>query len=310
MVKTVSIIVPLYNEEENVPLFFNTVNGIVKKINKKYSFDFWFIDDGSSDGSLNAIKKLKSKSVHYVSFSRNFGKESAIYAGLQQSKDYDFTILMDADLQHPPALIPKMFQMIEKNSELDSITPFRTDRKGENKVISYFSRTFYKMIAKISQTNIKNGVGDFRLMKKNMVNAILSLPENQRFSKGIFSWVGFKTDYIPFENQERQLGETKWGFRKLTKYAIEGIVSFSTTPLVFVGFLGVATIILSFLGAILVVVRKLLGVASQFGWASMIVIIMFLSGIQMLSIGIIGRYIASIYLEGKRRPIYIAKEVK
>ncbi|MDR0899270.1 MAG: glycosyltransferase family 2 protein [Lactobacillaceae bacterium] len=309
MAKTVSIVVPVFNEEDNINSFLEETNKVIQTL--KYKFDFWFIDDGSTDDTLKVVKdaQKKNKNIHYVTFSRNFGKEAALFAGLERSADYDYTIVMDVDLQDPPTLIPQMFKELQEE-DLDSVATARSNRQGEAALKSWLSDFFYLLVSKVSKTKIVNGARDFRLMTKQMVNAILSLPENQRFSKGIFTWVGFKTKYIKFPNRERTQGKTKWNFWSLFKYAIEGLISFSTVPLTLVTVLGMLTMFVTFIAGVVIVIRYFLKIPSQFGWSSTVIIIMFFGGLQMFSLGIVGRYIANIYLETKRRPIYIAKEIK
>ena len=304
-----SIIIPVLNEENNVSRFYDKIKEIQPKIKPKSTIEFWFIDDGSTDKTLDIIKKLrrKDKEVHFVSFSRNFGKEAAIYAGLQHATG-DFVSLMDVDLQDPPALLPEMVAGVA-NDEYDSVGARRTSRKGEAVVRSFFARLFYGIISRISGTHLVDGARDFRVMDRTMVDAILKMPENQRFSKGIFTWVGFRTKYIPYQNIEREAGKSNWSFWSLTKYAIEGMISFSTLPLTLVTWVGLLSLIFSLFAGLFVVLRALFSSASSIsGWASTITVILFFGGLQMLSLGIVGRYIASIYQEVKRRPIYLEKE--
>lgn len=306
--KVLSLVVPVHNEEDTIHLFYQAIEQIKPKVNAV--IDFHFIDDGSTDSTLSILRDLSAKDehVHYVSFSRNFGKEAGLYAGLQQSTG-DYVAVMDVDLQDPPELLPEMLNEVE-SGEYDAVGTRRADRKGEAKIRSWFSSQFYKWMNKVSQTHLVDGARDYRVMTRQMVNAILSMSENQRFSKGIFTWVGFKTKYIPFENRERVAGNTSWSFWSLSKYAIEGIVSFSTMPLTIVTFLGLGTFVLSIVAGCFVVIRSLVSHAAVPGWASMVTIMMFIGGIQMLSLGVIGRYIAAIFLETKKRPIYITKEEK
>ncbi|CAK1229711.1 Glycosyltransferase involved in cell wall bisynthesis (WcaA) [Fructobacillus fructosus] len=303
-----SLVVPVHNEEDTIHLFYNAIEAIKNQVNA--TIDFHFIDDGSTDSTLAILRGLSKKDnhVHYVSFSRNFGKEAGLYAGLEQAKG-DYVAVMDVDLQDPPELLPEMLKDVQ-SGEYDAVGTRRADRKGEARVRSWFSAQFYKWMNKISQTHLVDGARDYRVMTRQMVNAILSMSENQRFSKGIFTWVGFRTKYIPFENRERVAGNTSWSFWSLTKYAIEGIVSFSTMPLTIVTFLGMLTFSASILGGIFIVIRALVSNTSVAGWPSMVTIILFIGGIQMLSLGVIGRYVAAIFMETKRRPIYIAKEEK
>ncbi|MDR2661145.1 MAG: glycosyltransferase family 2 protein [Lactobacillaceae bacterium] len=309
MVKKVSIIVPSYNESENIAGFLKVTREALKEISQKYKFDILFIDDGSTDQTLTEIKKIKDPDVHFVSFSRNFGKEAAIYAGLDNTREYDYLIFMDVDLQDPPTLIPEMILKMEKGG-FDSVATARANRKGEKAITSFFSNLFYQLFSKMSQVKLIPGARDFRIISRQMADAILSMPEKQRFSKGIFNWIGFKTDYIYYENINRKKGQTKWNFWKLFKYAIDGIVNFSTVPLTIVSLLGFISTVVGFIGIIAVIARRMIGVYSQFGWASLISILMFFAGLQMFSLGVIGRYISTIYLETKNRPMYVIKEMK
>lgn len=306
--KVLSLVVPVHNEEDTIHLFYQAIEDIKPKINA--TVDFHFIDDGSTDTTLSILRDLSNRDehVHYISFSRNFGKEAGLYAGLEQSTG-DYVAVMDVDLQDPPELLPEMLNEVE-SGEYDAVGTRRADRKGEAKIRSWFSSQFYKWMNKVSQTHLVDGARDYRVMTRQMVNAILSMSENQRFSKGIFTWVGFKTKYIPFENRERVAGNTSWSFWSLAKYAIEGIVSFSTMPLTIVTFLGLISFGASVLAGIFIVIRALVSNTSVAGWPSMVTIMLFIGGIQMLSLGIIGRYIAAIFMETKKRPIYIAKEEK
>lgn len=300
--KTLDIVVPCYNEEEMLPIFYNEVSNNLKNIN----WNVIFVNDGSNDNTLEVIKKLKNSydNVKYISFSRNFGKESAIYAGLDYSTG-DYIVLMDADLQDPPSLIPEMLKYISK---YDIVGTRRVTRKGEPPIRSFFARLFYKIANKITKIELVDGARDFRLMKREVVNAILDLKEYNRFSKGIFQWVGFETKWLEYENIERQKGETSWSFWGLFKYSIEGIVSFTTAPLHIATIIGIFFSIIAFLSIIVIVIKTLLFGDPVEGWPSTISIILFLSGIQLFAAGIIGEYLAKIYLESKKRPIYIIKE--
>ncbi len=304
MKKIISVIVPCYNEEESVPLFYKEIQNTIKVL-AKYKFELLFIDDGSKDKTLKKIVDIaeKDKAVKYISFSRNFGKESAIYAGLKNASG-DFVVMMDADLQDPPRLLPDMLSAIEEEG-YDSVATRRVSRKGEPPLRSLFARLFYKLMNKISKTEIISGARDYRLMTRKFVNAILELSEYNRFSKGLFGWVGFKTKWIEFENVERIAGSTKWSFCSLTKYAIDGIVAFSEKPLVFSAIIGMFVTLSSFAGLIFIIIRKIMFGDPVAGWASTICIVLFLSGIQILCIGILGEYLAKTYLEVKNRPIYI-----
>lgn len=307
--KKLSVIVPAYNEEETVEIFYNEFAKAERQMDVES--ELIFIDDGSKDDTLSELKKLQElhNEIHYISFSRNFGKEAALYAGLQKATG-DYVAVMDVDLQDPPELLPKMVKIVE-NGEYDAVATRRKDRDGESKIRSFFARKFYKWINRASSLELVDGARDFRVMTRQMVDNILEMQERERFSKGLFNWVGFNTYYISYENRERVAGSTSWSFWGLLKYAIEGFISFSTAPLTFVTSAGVATCIIAVLGALAVIIRALLfpGTAA-FGWPSLAVIILFFSGVQLLSLGIIGRYIAEIYLEVKKRPVYIVKEEK
>ncbi|WP_439424765.1 glycosyltransferase family 2 protein [Oenococcus alcoholitolerans] len=300
-----SIIVPVHNEKETIPLFVKALSNVELPVKK----NILFVDDGSTDNSLEIIKKEQKKSadIHYISFSRNFGKEGALLAGLKASINYKYVSVMDVDLQDPPELLPIMLNKI-KNDHVDMVVARRSNRKDEPVIRSFFSNSFYWFINKISNTKLVSGERDFRLMKNNVVRAIVSLSENQRFSKGIFAWVGFRRSYISYQNKDRIAGKSSWSFIDLFKYAMDGIVSFSTFPLTIITIIGIFCFFLSILAAIVVVARFFMGIPSAFGWASMITIILFFSGVQLLSIGVLGRYIASTYLESKKRPNYIVRE--
>ena len=300
--KTLDIVVPCYNEEEMLQIFYKEVSDNLKNI----KWNVIFVNDGSNDNTLEVIKELKNSydNVKYISFSRNFGKESAIYAGLDYSTE-DYVVLMDADLQDPPSLIPKMMEYIK---EYDIVGTRRVTRKGEPFIRSFFARLFYKIANKITKIELVDGARDFRLMKREVVNAILDLKEYNRFSKGIFQWVGFKTKWLEYEYIERQKGESSWSFWELFKYSIEGIVSFTTAPLHIATITGIFFSIIAFLAIIVIVIKTLLFGEHVEGWPSTVSIILFLSGIQLFAAGIIGEYLAKIYLESKKRPIYIIKE--
>jgi len=305
-----SIVVPCYNEEETIPLFYPAVEKVVKRM--PVETEYWFVNDGSSDDTLAELRKLHAQDperVHYVSFSRNFGKEAGLYAGLQAATG-DYIVVMDADLQDPPEYLPEMYKDIS-TGEYDCVGMRRTDRKGEAKFKSFLSNQFYNVINKISDTKIVSGARDYRMMTRQMVDAVLSLTEYNRFSKGIFNWVGFKTKYLPYKNVERVAGTTDWSTWKLFKYAIGGITDFSEAPLAIATWVGGFTAFISVVGMIIVLIRKIVEPASSaFGWASTVCIILFLGGIQLLCLGIIGRYIGRIYMQTKKRPVYIIKEKK
>ena len=310
MSKLCSCIVPCFNEEEVIPLYYEEMQKVRKQEEGKIDFEIIFIDDGSKDKTLEVIKKLSEQDecIHYVSFSRNFGKEAAMYAGFEHANG-EYVVTMDVDLQDPPHLIPEMIRSIEEEG-YDSVATRRVTRKGEPPIRSFFARRFYGLINKISDADIVDGARDFRMMKRDMVNAILSMPEYNRFTKGIFGWVGFKTKWIEFENVERAAGETKWSFWKLFRYALEGIIAFSTVPLTIVSLIGVIVCIIAFLFLLFVVIRATIFGNPVAGWPSLICVISFLSGIQLLGIGVVGMYLSKTYLETKKRPIYIKKESK
>ena len=303
-----SVIVPCYNEEENVPYFYEELMKLTPFFEeKKLTLELIYVDDGSKDGTVGEIKKLNDKDerVKLVSFSRNFGKESAIFAGFTKAKG-DYVVMMDADLQDPPSLLPKMFRYIEEG--YDSVATRRVSRKGEPVIRSFFARMFYKLINKISKTDIVDGARDYRLMTRQVVDAILSLGEYNRFSKGIFGWVGFNTKWVEYENVERTKGETKWSFWGLFLYSIEGIIAFSTAPLAVASVLGVLFCVIAFVIIITIIVRSLFWQDPTSGWPSLVCIISMVSGVQLLCLGILGQYVSKTYLEVKHRPIYLVKE--
>lgn len=303
----ISIVVPCYNEEKSLPFFYKEYKKTIGQM-KFDTFELLLIDDGSSDNTLRFIKDIaeNDSSVRFISFSRNFGKEGAIYAGLEHSRG-EYVVLMDADLQDPPELLPKMYEMLI-NEGVESVATRRVSRKGEPIIRSFFARRFYSIMKKVAKIEVVDGARDYRLMSRKFVNAILSLGEYNRFSKGLFGWVGFKTKWIEYENVERVAGETKWSFWKLFLYAIEGIVAFSVTPLQLSAAIGSFMSLLSFLFLVVIIVRKLIFGDPVAGWASTISIIIFLSGLQMFSIGVLGEYIAKLYTEVKYRPKYIIAE--
>lgn len=309
--KKLSIVVPCYNEEESIPLFYPAVEKVVSQMND-LKIEYWFVNDGSSDNSLAEMRKLHEQDperVHYVSFSRNFGKEAGLYAGLQTATG-DYVVIMDVDLQDPPEFLPQMYELI-KTGEYDCIGTRRVDRTGEARFKSFLSDQFYRVINRISQTSIVPGARDYRMMTRQMVDAVLTLKEYNRFSKGIFSWVGFKTKYLDYHNVERAAGTTDWSTWKLFKYAFDGIADFSQVPLSIAVWLGTTSFVLSIIGLLFVIIRRIVEPnSSVFGWASLICIILLLGGLQLLCIGILGKYIGRIYLQVKQRPIYIIKEKK
>ena len=303
-----SVIVPCYNEEENVPYFYEELMKLTPFFEeKKLTLELIYVDDGSKDGTASEVRKLheKDKRVRLVSFSRNFGKESAIFAGFTKAKG-DYVVMMDADLQDPPSMLPQMFEYIEEG--YDSVATRRVSRKGEPVIRSFFARMFYKLINKISKTDIVDGARDYRLMTRQVVDAILSLGEYNRFSKGIFGWVGFNTKWVEYENVERTKGETKWSFWGLFLYSIEGIIAFSTAPLAVASVLGVLFCVIAFIIIIMIIVRSLFWQDPTSGWPSLVCIISMVSGVQLLCLGILGQYVSKTYLEVKHRPIYLVKE--
>ncbi len=306
----ISVVVPCYNEEEALPLFYEEMERVRKQDFEGIEFEYIFINDGSKDKTLAEIRELRNKDdkVRYVSFSRNFGKEAAMMAGLEAAEG-DYITLMDADLQDPPSLLRKMYDTL-KNEHFDCVGTRRVTRKGEPPIRSFFARVFYKLINKMSEVEMVDGARDYRLMTKQMVNSIISMKEYNRYSKGLFSFVGFDTKWIEYENIERVAGETKWSFWKLFKYAIEGITAFSTVPLILSSVIGLLFCLIAFVFIILIIIRTLAFGDPTSGWPSMVCIIFFVSGIQLFSLGIIGQYLSKTYLEVKHRPIYIVKETE
>ena len=305
--KKISVIVPCYNEQEAVPLFYEEMVRVEKSM-QNYSFELIFVNDGSKDNTINVVRELaaKDEQVKFIDFSRNFGKEAAIYAGLSNATG-DYVVMMDADLQDPPALLPEMVRYIEEEG-YDSVATRRVTRKGEPPIRSFFARCFYKLINKMSKTEIVDGARDYRLMTRRFVNSLLELSEYNRFSKGLFGWVGYKTKWLEFENVERVAGETKWSFWKLFLYSIEGIVGFSTAPLAFSAVVGIVFCIVAFLFICVIVVKTLVFGDPVSGWPSMVCTSLLVGGIQLFCIGILGEYLAKNYLEVKKRPIYICKD--
>ncbi len=304
-----SIVVPCMNEAEAIPIYFETTCDVIGNMTD-LDFEFWFIDDGSRDKTLSVIRELqdRDKRVHYISFSRNFGKEAGILAGLQHAEG-EYVVIMDVDLQDPPSLLPEMYHAVREEG-YDCAAARRVDRRGEPPIRSFFARRFYQLINKISDANIVDGARDYRFMRRQMADSILSLEEYNRFSKGIFGWVGFETKWISFENVKRSAGETKWSFWKLFRYSVEGIVAFSTTPLSIASFFGLIFCLLSIIGVVFIFFRALLFGDPVSGWPSIVCIITLLGGIQLLCIGITGMYLSKTYLETKNRPKYIIKEKK
>ncbi|MCC8049991.1 MAG: glycosyltransferase family 2 protein [Clostridiales bacterium] len=304
--KKISLIIPCYNEQETVPLFYAETSSVLKSMDCEY--ELVFVNDGSSDNTLIELKRLAEKDEHitYLSFSRNFGKEAAMYAGFCNVTG-DYVAVMDADMQDPPALLPRMVELLE-SGEYDSVATRRVSRKGESPVRSWFARRFYQLINRISDADIVDGARDFRLMRKEMVDVIIEMSEYNRFSKGIFGWIGFRTCWLPYENVERTFGRSKWSFWKLCKYAIDGIVNFSQVPLSIASWGGISMTVISFLFLLAIVIRKLVFGDPVAGWPSLACIIIFIGGIQLFCMGIMGQYIAKTYMETKHRPHYIISE--
>lgn len=307
----ISIIVPCYNEEAVLPLFYDEIQKIMQQMKEEHShltFELLFIDDGSKDKTLAILRDmaLKDSRVRYISFSRNFGKEAGMFAGLENAKG-DYCVVMDADLQHPPAFLPKMYNYV-KDGEFDCATTRRVSRKGESKIRSAFARTFYKIMNKISQTEIVDGAQDFRFMTRQMVDSILSMKEYNRFSKGIFSWVGFKTQYIEYENVERAAGTTAWSFWGLFRYSLEGIFAFSTAPLALASLLGIISCLIAFVMCIFIIIKTLVFGDPVAGFPTIMCVMFFLGGLNLFCTGILGQYLSKTYLESKHRPIYLMRE--
>ena len=303
----ISIIVPCHNEEEMVPIFHKEITAVSDQL-PDTAFELIFVNDGSKDATLAELKRLAAldERVHYLSFSRNFGKEAAMVAGLRHATG-DYVAVMDADLQDPPAMLVEMVALI-RTGEYDCIGTKRVDRKGEPPIRSFFARQFYHLINRISDTEIVDGARDFRLMTRQMVDAVLEMTEYNRFSKGIFSWVGFETKYLSYENQERVAGKTTWSFWSLFKYSLDGIVAFSEAPLAIAAFTGFLSFAVAILAALILTVRTLVFGNETSGWTSLIVIILGMGGLQLLCLGILGKYLGKTFMETKRRPLYILKE--
>lgn len=303
-----SVIVPCYNEEENVSCFYEELMKNTPFFEKEgLDVEIIYIDDGSKDRTVEEVKKLREKDerIHLISFSRNFGKEAGVYAGFCKAKG-DYVVMMDADLQDPPSLLPELFGYIKEG--YDSVATRRVTRKGEPPIRSFFARMFYKLMNKISKTEIVDGARDYRLMTRQVVDAILAMSEYNRFSKGIFGWVGYKTKWVEFENVERIHGETKWSFWKLFLYSIDGITAFSTVPLAIASVMGILFCLLAFIFIIALVIKNLIMHDPVAGWPSLVCIILMVSGIQLFCIGIVGQYLSKTYMEVKKRPIYLVKE--
>lgn len=304
----ISIIVPCYNEEKALPLFYEELEKNIKTFSDNLDFEILFVNDGSKDNTLNIIKELAEKDnrIKYVSFSRNFGKESAIFAGLENSSG-DYVTLMDADLQDPPSLLLQMYKSVTEE-DYDAVGTRRVTRKGEPIIRSFFARIFYKLINHLTNFEMVDGARDYVFMKRIVADAIISLKEYNRYSKGLFSFVGFKVKWIEYKNIKRVAGETKWSFWKLTKYALEGITAFSTTPLLLSSIIGLIFCLVSFLLIIAIIIKTLIFGDPTSGWPSLVCIVFMVSGIQLFSLGIIGQYLSKTYLEVKKRPVYIVRE--
>lgn len=307
-----SIVVPCYNEQEALPYFYKEICRVAEEMKASHGadFEFIFVDDGSKDKTLSIARELhkQDERVRYISFSRNFGKEAGILAGLEAAKG-DYVAMMDADLQDPPALLPQMLDALLKE-DYDCAATRRTNRKGEPPIRSFFARMFYKIINRLSDADIVDGARDYRLMRRRMVDAILALPEYNRFSKGIFGWVGFKTKWLEYVNVERVAGETKWSFWKLFLYSLEGIVAFTTAPLALASLIGIIFCVLAFVMILFIIVRTLLFGDPTSGWPSLVCIIFLCSGVQLFCMGVLGQYLAKTYMEVKRRPVYIVRETE
>lgn len=300
----ISLIIPCYNEQEVLGILYEELKKVTSQMSE-YDFELLFVDDGSKDKTLSILKSFAEEDdrVIYLSFSKNFGKEAAMYAGFCNATG-DYVAVMDADMQDPPSLLPEMMSYLE-DGEYDSVATRRVTRAGEPKIRSFFARQFYKIINKISDADIVDGARDFRLMKRDMVDAIVAMGEQNRFSKGIFGWIGFKTKWLPFENVERAAGETKWNFWSLFKYSLDGIFNFSQVPLQFASFLGIFFTFISFVAIVFIMVRKWIWGDPVEGWPSLVCIITFIGGIQLFCMGIMGQYLAKTYLEVKKRPHFI-----
>ncbi len=307
MVKKLSVVVPCYNEEETILPFLEESQKVERELATELEFEYIFVNDGSKDKTLEVLREVAQSysNVHYLSFSRNFGKEAGLLAGLEEAKG-DFITVMDADLQDPPELLIEMYNKIKEGH--DVVGTRRADRKGEPVVRSFFAKAFYRIINRISETQMVDGARDFRLMTRQVVDSILELQEVNRFSKGLFSWVGFDVTYISYENRERVAGETSWNFWSLLKYPMDGFINFSEAPLNLATWTGIGSFIISILAIIFIVIKKLVWGDPVSGWASTVTIILLIGGIQLMTVGILGKYIAKIFVETKRRPVYIVKE--
>lgn len=303
----ISVVVPCYNEQGALPFYYDKMKEVMALL-PELSFEIIIVDDGSTDGTLETAKQLakSDERIRYISFSRNFGKEAAMYAGLKNASG-KYTAIMDADLQDPPEMLPEMYRVITEEG-YDAVGTRRVTRKGEPPVRSFFARKFYKIMSRISKANMVDGARDYRLMNRKYVDALLSLGEYNRFSKGLFGWVGFKVKWLEFENVNRIAGETKWSFGQLFLYSLDGIVAFSNVPLYMASIAGIGSFIAAIAAMIFIIVRRLVFGDPVAGWASTVVIILFIGGIQLLSIGILGLYLSKLYLEVKNRPIYLLDE--
>lgn len=309
MKEMLSIVVPCYNEEESLPLYYQEMQKVLRGMRIEY--EYIFVNDGSKDKTLKVLRNLAKgdRRVRYLSFSRNFGKEAGLLAGLEAAQG-DLVTVMDADLQDPPELLPQMLEILRTKPEVDCVGTRRGDREGEPAIRSFFAKQFYKLINKIGQTEMVDGARDFRLMRRQMVDAILELKERNRFSKGLFSWVGFNTEYITFDNRERVAGDTSWSFWQLFNYSIDGIINFSDMPLNIASFAGFFSCLASGIALIIIIIRTLVFGDPTSGWPSLVTIFLFVGGLQLMSLGIIGKYIGKIFLETKNRPAYIVKETE
>jgi glycosyltransferase involved in cell wall biosynthesis len=309
----ISLIVPCFNEEKTIGVFMENIIPILSNINQKYSLDYEiiFVNDGSHDNTMKILRELHNDNskIHFISFSRNFGKEAALYAGIKNSRGI-YVCTIDVDMQDPPSLIPDMLDSLISNDDYDCAGSRRVTRKGEPLIRSIFAKMFYKVISKLSDINIVDGARDFRIMKRKMADAFLSLPENNRFSKGIFPWIGFKTKYFEYENVKRSAGETKWSFWKLLLYSFDGITAFSIKPLAVASFTGIVLFFIAIFAILFLIIRKILFGDPVAGWPSLACIILFCSGVQLITTGILGQYLAKAYIEIKQRPLYIIEEEK
>ncbi|MDD6825629.1 MAG: glycosyltransferase family 2 protein [Oscillospiraceae bacterium] len=311
--KLLSIVVPCYNEQEVLPLFYDKITEVMtgmKSEHPELDYEVVFINDGSKDKTLEGLRKYArmDERIRYISFSRNFGKEAGMFAGLEASKG-DYVVVMDADLQHPPEFLPQMYEYVS-SGEYDCATTRRVDREGESKIRSFFARKFYKIMNKISQTEIVDGAQDFRFMTRQMVDSILSMREYNRFSKGIFSWVGYRVKYIEFKNVERAAGTTAWSFWGLFKYSLEGIIAFSTAPLAIASLLGIISCFIAFIMAVVIIIQKLtVGIRAD-GYPTIVCLILLFGGLQLFTTGILGQYLAKTYMECKNRPVYLVQETE